>query len=83
MFSAHNINRNTLSIKNLVLLFLTIVFGFASVITLAQIDILSDIENARQTIAHITVTSDGTNAGVLEMDISSAGIYINSGILAD
>lgn len=57
----HNINSNTISIRNLILLFLTIVLGFASVITLANIDILSDIENARQTIAKITVTADGTN----------------------
>ncbi len=81
MFSMHNINSNTISIRNLILLFLTIVLGFASVITLANIDILSDIENARQTIAKITVTADGTNVWELEMEVSSAGIYINTGIL--
>lgn len=81
MFNTHNINSNRISIRNLILLFLTIVFGFASVITLADIQILSEIGNARQTIAHITVTSDGTDDGELEMEIYSWGIYINTGIL--
>lgn len=81
MFNAHNINNNTISIRNLILLFLTIVFGFASVITLAQINIMSDISNARQTISKISITEDGTDSAQLEMEISSEGIYINSGIL--
>lgn len=63
MFNAHNINNNNLSIKNMILLFLTIVMGFASVITLAQIDIPSTIDNAWQTIGRVTITSDGTNSG--------------------
>ncbi len=62
-------------------MFLTIVFGFASVITLAQINIMSDISNARQTISKISITEDGTDSAQLEMEISSEGIYINSGIL--
>jgi len=82
MFRTHKITSNTISIKNLVLLFFTIVFWFASVITLADIEITSDISNARQTIGRITITSDGTDNGTKEMEISSGGIFINPAILS-
>ncbi len=81
MFSTHNINSNNLSIRNLILLFLTIVMGFASVITLAQISIPTSIDNARQTIAKITITNDGTDGATKHIEFSSWGIYIDSGIL--
>jgi hypothetical protein len=71
MFSTHNLNSNQLSIRNLILLFLTIVMGFASVITLAQITIPSSIQNARQTIAKVSITEDGTDTSILEVEISS------------
>lgn len=73
MFSTHNINNNTISVRNLILLFLTIVLGFASVITLAQINIVSDIENARQTIKQVTITQDGTDASTVYRDFNSGG----------
>jgi len=81
MFRVHHINTHDISIKNLILLFLTIVMWFASVITLAYIQIPSTIDNARQTIGRITITEDGTDNTATEMDISSWGIYINTGIL--
>ncbi len=81
MFRVHHITTHDISIKNLILLFLTIVMWFASVITLADINIPSSIDNARQTIGRITITEDGTDSTVTEMDISSWGIYINTGIL--
>lgn len=83
MFRTHKITSNTISIKNLVLLFFTIVFWFASVITLADIEITSDISNARQTIGRITITSDGTDNGIKEMEISSWGMFINPAILPE
>jgi len=81
MFRVHHINTNDISIKNLILLFLTIVMWFASVITLAYIEIPSNIDNARQTIGRITITEDGTSSTATGMDISSWGIYINTNIL--
>ncbi len=75
MFSVHNLNSNNLSIKNLILLFLTIVMGFASVITLAQITIPSSIDNAHQTIGRVTITSDGTASGTEYRDINYDGIW--------
>gem|GEM_PF-2246899 len=73
MFRIHHISNNTLSIKNLILLFLTIVMGFASVITLAQITIPSSIDNAQQTIGRVTITSDGTASGTEFRDINYDG----------
>ncbi len=83
MFRTHKITSTSISIKNLVLLFFTIVFWFASVITLADIEIASDINNARQTIAKTTITSDGTDSGIREMEISSWGIFINPAIIQE
>ncbi len=71
---------HNLSTKNLILLFLTIAFGFASMITLAQIDILSDISNARQTIGKVTFTESGENTERL-IEASPMGIYIKPRIL--
>jgi hypothetical protein len=71
MFKVHNVNNNIISIKNLILLFLTIVMGFGSVITLAQISIPSSIDNAWQTIMRITITSDGTDSGTPLWDFNS------------
>ncbi len=73
MFRVHTINNSTLSIKNLILLFLTIIMGFASVITLAQITIPSSIDNAQQTIGRVTITSDGTASGTEFRDINYDG----------
>lgn len=70
MFNTHRIWSRNISARNLVLLFFTIVFWFASVITLANVDIISDIENARQTIGRITITSDGTNDGIRYFDFN-------------
>ncbi|MFA6255616.1 MAG: hypothetical protein WC606_00395 [Candidatus Absconditabacterales bacterium] len=81
MFRVHRIGSNNLSVKNLILLFFTIILGFASVITLAQISIPSTIENARQTIGRITITSDGTNNGTRFFDFNYSGdgkTYINT-----
>jgi len=77
MFRTYNLNNNQLSIKNLILLFLTIIMGFASVITLAQISIPSDIENAWQTIKRVTITDDGTNNGTTLWDFNDGiGTYV-------
>ncbi len=80
MFYAHNINSNNLSVKNLILLFFTIVLGFASVITLANVTIPSDISNAWQTIAKISITESGTDSAPL-IEMSSWGIFIDPSIL--
>lgn len=82
MFRAYNINNNTLSIRNMILLFLTIVMWFWAVITLGQISIPSSISNARQTIAHITITETGINTAPL-IDMSSTGIFIDDAILSE
>ena len=73
MFNAHNINSNNLSVKNLILLFFTIVLWFASVITLAQIEIPSTIQNAWQTIGQVTITQDGTASGEKYRDFNYDG----------
>jgi len=49
------------------------VFGFASVITLAQINIPSVIDNAQQTIGRVTITSDGTDSGTVYRDMNYDG----------
>lgn len=81
MFKIHKIWWSDISVRNLFLLFLTIVLGFASVVTLAEINIFSDISNAWQTIGRITITSDGSDTWTTGIDMSSSGIYINSNIL--
>lgn len=82
MFRVHKIWSNNLSVKNLVLLFFTIVLWFISVITLAQIDIPSSIDNAWQTIARITITASGTDSTPL-IEMSSWGIHIDDTVLND
>ena len=82
MFRVHKIWSNNLSVKNLVLLFFTIVLWFASVITLAQIDIPSSIDNAWQTIARITITASGTDSTPL-IEMSWTGIHIDNSVLND
>ncbi|MEI8008594.1 MAG: hypothetical protein WCI00_04200 [bacterium] len=57
MFKIHKPRSNAVAARNLVLLFLTIVVGFISVITLAQVNISSDINNAWQTIGRVSITS--------------------------
>jgi hypothetical protein len=51
-----------MSTRNLILLFLTIVVGFASVITFAQLSIQTNISNAWQTIAGINITATGVDS---------------------
>lgn len=80
MFKTHKIWVNTLSIKNLILLFFTIILGFASVITLADITIPSSIDNAWQTIGRVSITSNGNDGSAL-IDMSSWGIHIDNSIL--
>lgn len=81
MFSVHRVWSDQLSTKNIILLFFTIVLGFASVITLAQIQIPSDINNAHQTIGRVTITNDGTADGTLYRDFNSGGkTFIVSGL---
>ena len=82
MFKVHNIRKETISVKNLVLLFLTIIFGFASVITLAQLSISTDIRNAWQTISKLTITEFGMDTQSL-IEISKTGMYLDSGILEE
>ncbi len=86
MFKAHRIWSDNLSARNLILLFLTIVLWFASVITLAQISIPSDISNAKQTIQQVTVTDNGTDNGTKYRDINYDGkgtTYINPNALQE
>lgn len=80
MFYTHNLNNHTTSLKNLVLLFLTIVFGFGSVIVLAQLTIDTDITNAWQTIAKITITDNGQET-TPRLEFSATGIFIDPTIL--
>lgn len=58
MFNAHRIGSETLSVKNLVLLFLTIVLNFASIITLNQANNISNIQNTQHTIKWVTMTNN-------------------------
>ena len=64
----------------MILLFLTIVLWFSSVITLADINILSDINNAWQTIGRITITNDGTSNGTTRFDFNylNGKTYVNT-----
>jgi len=83
MFKVRRIWSHNLSVKNLVLLFFTIVLGFASVITLAQVNIVSNIDNARQTIGRITITNNWTDGGIKYFDFNYSGngkTYINPDI---
>lgn len=82
MFKAHKIWSRQVSRRNLIMMFLTIVMGFGSVITFAELTIQSDISNARQTIARLTITESWTDTQSL-IDISSEGIYIDTGILKE
>jgi len=47
--------------RNLMMLFLTIILGLGSVTVMADLNIQTNIQNARQTIMRITITSDGTD----------------------
>lgn len=78
MFKVHRIWSRELSVRNLVLLFFTIVFGFASVITLAQLTIDSNINNAWQTIAGIKITASGMDSLPVLIELSSGGMTINA-----
>lgn len=82
MFKSYNINDNThtLSVRNMILLFLTIVMWFWAVLTLGQISIPSSISNARQTIGQVTITATGINTAPL-IDMSSGGIFIEPSLL--
>ena len=73
MFRVHRVWANSLSVRNLVLLFFTIVLGFASVITLAQITIPSVIDNAQQIIGRVTITQDGTENTPTYRDFNNDG----------
>jgi hypothetical protein len=74
MFSTHNLHNPKPKIRpachptsekklgrNLVMLFLSIVFGFGAVSVLANLSIQTNIQNARQTIMRVTITDDGTD----------------------
>ncbi len=78
MFKVHKIWSRELSAKNLIMLFFTIVLGFASMITLAQLTIDANINNAWQTIAGISITATGNNTQSL-IELSSGGLTINAG----
>ena len=78
MFKVHKIWSRELSAKNLIMLFFTIVLGFASMITLAQLTIDANINNAWQTIAGISITATGNNTPSL-IELSSGGLTINAG----
>jgi len=81
MFKVHRVWSNHISIRNVLLLFFTIILGFASVITLAQIEIPTDIRNAWQTIGRITITNDWTD-NFPRIDMSSWGIFIDPTLLS-
>jgi hypothetical protein len=62
MFARKSLIRQTKSpIRNLMMLFFTIMLGFGSVMVMANLDIQTNIQNARQTIMRVTITSDGTD----------------------
>ena len=68
--------------RNLIMLFFTIVFWFGSVMVLADLNIQTNINNARQTIQRITITSDGTDGWNILLDINTGGkIFINTAAL--
>ncbi|MEI8092302.1 MAG: hypothetical protein WCG98_09325 [bacterium] len=50
--------------------------------TLADLSVRNNIQNAWQTIMRVTITSDGTDAGNVLMDINSGNkIFISTSIL--
>lgn len=82
MFTAHKLWAKPIRIRNIITIFLTIVCGFLSVMVFAwDINIETDIKNVWQTIARITITTDGAYQDVGIVDISSWGIYIDKNIL--
>lgn len=81
MFTTHKIWPQNIRMRNILIIFLTILCGFLSVMVFASdINIETDIKNVWQTIARITITSNGEyQEGMIDM--SSWGIYINQSIL--
>ena len=71
MFRTYNLHTHDIPIRNLILLFLTIVLGFASLMVLGYVEIPSVIDNAWQTIAKISITEDGTDSANLDIELSS------------
>ena len=82
MFKSQKIRWKWLSTKNLVLVFLTIVLGFASVITLANIEITPTTNDTWQTISKTTITSAWSETEKV-IELSSTGMYINNNILTE
>jgi hypothetical protein len=83
MFASKSLVHQTKTpFRNLIMLFFTIVFGFGSVMVMADLNIQTSISNARQTIMRITITSDGTDSGTPLIDFNSGGkIFISTSIL--
>lgn len=83
MFAKKSLIRQTKSpVKNLMMLFLTIILGFGSVMVMANLDIQTNIQNARQTIMRVTLTDDGTDGWNLLLDFNTGSrIYISDSIL--
>lgn len=69
--------------KSLILLFLTIILWLWSVMVLADLDIQTNIQNARQTIQRVTITSNWTDAGTKLIDFNNdaSKIFISTAIL--
>ena len=83
MFASKSlVHPNKTPFRNLIMLFFTIVFGFWSIMVLADLNIQTNINNARQTIMRITVTDDWTDAWNVLLDINTGGkIFINTSAL--
>ena len=84
MFAKKSLIHQTKSpVKNLMMLFLTIILGFGSVMVMANLDIQTDIQNARQTIRRVTITSNGTDgwAKLIDFNNASGKIFISTDIL--
>jgi len=79
-FRSHKVWQGQIKIRNLILIFLTIVFWLWTLTVLADLEIQTDIQNAKQTIQQIVITSDGTDAWEIYLDLNhnwSWSIYIN------
>lgn len=81
MLKQQTLSSSKISIRNMVLLFFTILCWFASVMTFAQLNIATDIANAWQTIARTTITTNGEYDTNPLIDMSSGWIYIDTTIL--
>ncbi len=83
MFKQHRVWSQQLPTRNLVLLFLTIAFGFATVITLAQVTITPNIGTTSIVLEKLTIKADGNDTASRDIEFSASWAYISPAILQE